>query len=45
VIDFDDKIPTRVARRLRKLDEAFERYAEDKLFGEELDAGPLLLGA
>jgi hypothetical protein len=41
--NFEQEIPPRVVRRLRRPDEMFARYAAEHLPGQELEPGPLLL--
>jgi hypothetical protein len=43
MVHFDDKVPRRLARKLRRLDKLFGPYAIEFLPGEGLDPGPLSL--
>jgi hypothetical protein len=43
MVHFDDKLPRRPARKLKKLDQLFGPYASEFLPGEGLDPGPLSL--
>jgi hypothetical protein len=43
MVHFDDKVPRRLARKLRNLDELFGPFAIEFLPGEELDPGRLSL--
>jgi hypothetical protein len=43
MVHFDDRVPRRLATKLRRLEEMFEPYVSEFLPSEELDPGPLSL--